>query len=170
MTKSTLTLRALLALPFILLVACAPKHETTGKSSEQYAQALNEVRNKIVTNNLMANTICKGHLAIWYQATKPPQTMTIEKALEQSKMIAGSKTKDLSNSVDYAKKLLSELRNPPLEFKQAFDLTLDALAKLESMESLAVNPNGSLLSYNRKVKTTQNELSETIRKLKVVLP
>lgn len=77
------------------------------------------------------------------------------------------KIEELSSEI---KGKISDLNNPPSDYEKAFDEVLDMYAYSQEYTSMALNPTGSLQSFNENKSKLSSDILEKYRKIEALTP
>lgn len=77
---------------------------------------------------------------------------------------------EIKDTSDEIKEIVSELKNPPSEFEKVYDEVLDMYNLTEEYVDMALDPNGSLQSFNEDKKKISSEIDSKYKRIEVVMP
>lgn len=68
------------------------------------------------------------------------------------------------------KEQITELKNPPKEYKEAYDEVLDMYNYSEELIEMALSPDGSLQSFSEQKKQLLSDISSKYKRIEVIAP
>jgi hypothetical protein len=148
----------------ILLTGC------TNIQKENYKNNLLETHNSIQENTktcLLANNY---YSTVWKNAIENRKDFNIElvNAVSESEKLGQYKT--MNKSKDNIDNKMKQLSNPPKAYQHAYDKLLEMYGIYTQLYSLALNPSGSLVSYNNTINDLQGKLVKASSEFKVLIP
>lgn len=80
------------------------------------------------------------------------------------------KLEEIENTAKEIKSKISELNNPPDEFKKAYDEALDMYSFSEEYVEMALNPSGSLQTFSEKKSQLTSDIISKHKRIEVLMP
>lgn len=77
---------------------------------------------------------------------------------------------EIKNTSDDIKNKISELNEPPKEYKKVYDEVLDMYNLSEKYIEMALNPSGSLQSFNEDKKQLSDDIVSKYKRIEVIMP
>lgn len=78
--------------------------------------------------------------------------------------------KEIKNASDDIKSKISELNDPPEDYKKVYDEVLDMYNLSEEYIEMALNPSGSLQSFNEDKKRLSSDILSKYKRIEVIMP
>jgi len=155
----------LIIITLLLLTGC-----TSNSQKEKYKNDLLKTHD-LIQNNIKTCILASDlYSTVWRNAIEDRKDFNIEinNVINESKRIGQYKVMDMSKEkIDNEMKQLS---NPPKNYQRAHDKLVEMYGIYTQIYSLALNPSGSLVSYNNTINDLQNKLIKTSSEFKVLLP
>ncbi len=144
--------------------------ELSNKNEQEYALSAYELGLKIQNNTSIclqwANEISKH----WNEATQYNKDInlmveTVQKTAEDGGLFNNLRTerKDIDT-------LMNELNNPPEKYKDLYSKLLSYYGQYTTAYDLALNPTGSLLSFNNSISNVLSETNRQFNEFKTLIP
>ena len=143
------------------------------KQSEDYGAYLNMATYTMLSGASDAETCCNLIKQVWYNAiyeemdsvtdkyTRPKGYCFVDfnEALENlfSDSSFSSRIADINNNKDAVNSLMKKLKNPPEEYKDAYESLLKLYDAYIALTNLATDPTGSLQTYSQNFNDADNE-------------
>jgi len=77
---------------------------------------------------------------------------------------------EIKNTSDDIKNKITELNEPPTEYEKVYDEVLDMYNLSEEYIEMALNPNGSLQSFNEDKNQLSNDIVSKYKRIEVIMP
>lgn len=77
---------------------------------------------------------------------------------------------DIRNAADSIKSKMAELNDPPDEFEKAYDEVLNMYNYTEEYIEMALNPSGSLQSFNENKNQLASDIISVYKRIEVIMP
>lgn len=77
---------------------------------------------------------------------------------------------DIRNAADSIKSKMAELNDPPGEFEKAYDEVLNMYNYTEEYIEMALNPSGSLQSFNENKNQLASDIISVYKRIEVIMP
>ncbi|MGY3717070.1 hypothetical protein ACWE42_16275 [Sutcliffiella cohnii] len=77
---------------------------------------------------------------------------------------------NIKEKSDDIKSKISELNNPPKDFENVYDEILDMYTLTEEFLEMALNPKGSLQSFNENFNRLSSDIASKYKRIEVVMP
>ncbi len=142
----------------------------TKKSQENYKANLDEVLQAIAGELYVCNGFCNVYSEIWSKAINDDEDFSKVLSKARDRAEEGGFIKTLQDKKNKIKFLMKELKDPPDEYKESYNVLLDLYTEYTHLESLAEEPSGSLISYNNDVNESINKCQQLMEKIKVLKP
>ena len=156
-------IKKLLIISLLLLVGCV-------SNSENYKQNLLNTQKTILDSTKLATEICQIESALWSKAIDNGDDFNLILQKGQKEMKEKGIIDKLNNNKNKIDTLMKSLNNPPNNYKDAYNKLLEIYGIYTQINSLALEPKGSLINYNSNISDLQNKLIQTSNQLNVLIP
>jgi hypothetical protein len=65
---------------------------------------------------------------------------------------------------------MQDLKDYPIQYQEAYNTLMDLYSVYSQINSLALSPSGSLMSFNNKVNDLSSEFTKIFSRLKIYMP
>lgn len=157
---------------YILTILLITLFITTGCSQvdPRYQTDIDKTYDKILSSSDNCLKSCQTFSNTWNNAIKYNKDIDTEIQINK----AFIQNSGIYKMMDYHKKDIDqkmiEVSKPPKSYEKAHDKLVEMYSIYSQLYSLALNPNGSYVSYNNTVNDLQNKLTKTSSEFKVLLP
>ncbi len=126
---------------------------------------------EVYVQGLVSSMICAVLSDYWHTATES-QYLDIDTAISRGKKSIDKVGlyKQISRGKDSIDEDMKKIKDPPENFKKAYDLLLDMYGYHIQLYSQAISPTGSYISFNQSVNANYSEFEKAFQKIIVVMP
>lgn len=144
---------------------------TAAKNEASYRQTMEMTQMLIVSGTIASANICETYSSVWSAAIKSSyKDFNTELANQKSKLKSDGTLTKISETKDTIDSFMKKLNNPTEKYKRSYDKILEMYGIYSKLESEALSPSGSLMTFNANINNLQAEFLKSGNELKVIMP
>jgi hypothetical protein len=141
------------------------------KEAEKYGEDLNFLVMNMLSTGADAEEMINTYIDVWHDAIFNDSAevggeryydFDSAVAAQKSEFEQDGKIEELQKSLDKTEKELKKLKNPPEEYKEAYELAVDMYKVHREFVGYAISPTGSLQSYSDDARDLSQEYMTNI--------
>lgn len=144
---------------------------TAAKNEASYRQTMEMTQMLIVSGTIASANVCEVYSSVWSSAIKSKYgDFNTELAKKKSEFKSDGTLTKISETKDTIDSFMKKLNNPTEKYKRSYDKILEMYGIYSKLESEALSPSGSLMTFNANINNLQAEFLKSGNELKVIMP
>ncbi|MCL6444406.1 MAG: hypothetical protein K6T83_13295 [Alicyclobacillus sp.] len=153
--------------------------QAAAKKRADYRRHLLETALTLTENAALAAQICGDYSQVWsdtiddgYITVNGHFTTDFSEAVQykQDELDSDGTLDELTSNDEKIQSMMSKLQNPPKGFEKAYADLEDAYKAYSDLEGEATNPTGSLVEFNQKVNSDNDDVVSALKLVRVDVP
>lgn len=150
------------------------------KKEEEYVQKLKTINLAISLQTFEIKDMCKIYSEQWQSIinggilinNKGQRVTDFNEAIEIQKLDFKTRGRidKIASGKENIDKLMKDINNAPEKYKDTYEIVLDLYGSYTEFEALAESPQGSLVSFNQKIRDLSNEIDKKINQINTKIP
>ncbi|MCO5385386.1 MAG: hypothetical protein NHB14_05930 [Desulfosporosinus sp.] len=141
------------------------------KNEASYKQTMEMTQMLIVSGAVASVNVCETYSSVWRAAIDSRyKDFNTELANQKSKLKSDGTLTKISETKDTIDSFMKKLNNPSEKYKRSYDKILEMYGIYSKIESEALSPSGSLMTFNSNINNLQAEFLKSGNELKVIMP
>lgn len=144
---------------------------TAAKNEASYRQTLEMTQMLIVSGTIASANVCEAYSSVWSAAIDSRyKDFNTELAKTKSEFKSDGTLTKISETKDTIDGFMKKLNNPSEKYKRSYDKILEMYGIYTKIQSEALSPSGSLVTFNSNINNLQAEFLKAGNELKVIMP
>ena len=146
------------------------RNQSIGEAKKAaYEDKFLAVSGDIMRNTYLSLVVIEGVSGVWRNAIEDRSDFnhSIREYLEK---VAKGSLETLKKENKEIERGMQDLKDYPIQYQEAYNTLMDLYSVYSQIYSLALFPQGSLMSFNNKVNDLSSEYTKIVSKLKIYMP
>lgn len=142
----------------------------TNKKSEDYHNLISLTELSIVAASAKAVDVCSEYNDVWSGAINRGGSFNYAISSKKDELESNGTTKSIEETKKGIDSMMKKLNSPPREYEKAYSKLMELYGTYCEIESQAVSPSGSLVSFTSNINSLQSKLLREANEFDVLVP